>query len=731
MSVKRIFTSFLVFAAVCAMVPAEAGATSAKPFGIKNFTMQTIERTEEESQVTTDGLIDHEFVNKPYTFTQAGGHPWALTTTGEFTTEEPIEPEGFKDISPTRDAKDVVVSLPPGLLGNPQAVPRCPLSKLTDDTNGYHCPADTQVGWYRLDSGFNSVISPIVNVTPAAGESAEFALEYPAPVYTPLLTAHLVRIPERVGAGGVRVPSEYGFTVSSNEIPLTGLRKFELTFWGVPADPSHDAMRGLKCEAQSREAFSYRCYRTPESVVGVSAGVAPVPFLSLGSDCAAGPEVATMRADSWEEPGSVREGRYTGFVEANATLPGLTGCNGLSFASSISVAPETQEADEPVGLGVTLGVAQDEQPEALATPHVRDAVVTLPEGVSISPGIVDGIQACDESGPEGINFSGPESEEVGPSGELQLAPGHCPEASVVGKAEAVTPLLPEPVKGRVYLARPLCGGAGESACTNEDALNGRLYQLYLELGGKGALGDEGINIKAHGYVEANPATGQLTTRFLEDPQVPFSELKIQLNGGARAPLDNPATCGDAVTTADITPWSAPGITPEGLVAAGTPDATPFKYYEVTGCGDPTPFTPGFVAGTVTPQAGQFSAFTLNLSRQDREQFLKGIQVHTPPGLLGMLSSVQLCGEPQANDGDCPATSKIGTTRVASGAGSHPFEIEGTVYLTGPHDGAPFGLSVVTPAVAGPFNLGLVVVRASVAVNPENSTLTVTTDESGP
>jgi hypothetical protein len=214
-------------------------------------------------------------------------------------------------------------------------------------------------------------------------------------------------------------------------------------------------------------------------------------------------------------------------------------------------------------------------------------------------------------------------------------------------------------------------------------------------------------------------------------QAPFSELKIHLNGGPRAPIDNPAVCGPAVTTAELTPWSTPGITPEGLSMAGTPDAVSSSFFEVGGCASPPGLSPGFVAGTVTPQAGQFSAFTLNFSRQDREQFVKGVQVHTPPGLLGMLSSVQLCGEPAADNGACPQASRIGSTRVASGAGSHPFEIEGTVYLTGPHNGAPFGLSIVTNAVAGPFNLGLVIVRARIDVNPVDSTLTVTTDETGP
>jgi hypothetical protein len=356
--------------------------------------------------------------------------------------------------------------------------------------------------------------------------------------------------------------------------------------------------------------------------------------------------------------------------------------------------------------------------------------------MSVSPGVVDGIQACNATGPEGIdiatglNANGEplapdevgEGEERGADGEPRLAAGHCPKASTVGEAEAITPFLPVPVKGHVYLARPGCGGPGQSECTERDALDGNLYQLYLELGGTGALGDTGIHIKLAGRTEANPATGQLTTRFEDNPQAPFSDLHVRLNGGPRAPIANPSACGPAVTTADFTPWSEPGITPapESLLMAGTPDATPSSYFDVEGCPDPTPFSPGFVAGTVTPQAAQFSSFTLNLARQDREQYVKGIQLHTPPGLLGMLSNVQLCPEAQANDtktyGSCPITSKIGTTRVASGAGSHPFEIEGDIYLTGPYEGAPFGLSIAVHVTAGPFNLGVVVVRARIAVD---------------
>jgi hypothetical protein len=701
---------------------ASAVALEAQPFAISKFTIEPTERTVIKGTLPED---NHEFLNEPYKtpFTQAGAHPWALTTRIEFPTREYETLSGkVPQVVPVQDPKDIVTYLPPGLLGDPMTVPRCPITQVTSGEE--LCPADTQVGVYaghvRHAGGLE--LAPIVNVTPEAGQSAEFALENTTKADTPLLTGRLVRTSQG-----------YGFAVVSNGIPATGIFSVELTFWGVPGDPSHDPMRGLICGRSSNTKNPFACN---SGTGGEHFGYSPVlPFLTLGTDCAAGPQTATVRADSWEEPGSVGTGGHYSeqYKQRSWTMPAVTGCDRLAFHPSVGVEPDTLLADEPVGLGVNVNVPLSETPGSTATPQVRDTLLTLPEGMSVSPGVVDGIRACEAEGPEGIDIEGPESEEVGLNGELQLAPGHCPDASVVGTAEAITPFLPIPIKGRVYLARPGCGGAGEHACTEEDALDGNLYRLYLELGGEGELAQTGVHFKVPLETEANPATGQLTSRVLGTPQAPFSELKIHLNGGPRAPIANPAACGPAVTTADFTPWSAPGTTPapESLFMAGTPDATPSSFFDVQGCSNQPPFNPGFVAGTVTPNAGQFSAFTMNLSRQDREQYVKGIQVHTPPGLLGMLSSVPLCGEPAASEGTCPAASKIGTTRVATGAGSHPFEIEGDIYLTGPYGGDPFGLSIVVHVVAGPFNLGLKVVRARIAVNPQDSTLAITTDETRP
>jgi uncharacterized repeat protein (TIGR01451 family) len=715
-----------------ASTSSENTISSHPQFGFSKLTVEPTETTEETYLGEGSGHQSYQFVNKPYKtpFSQAGGHPWGLTVTGEFTSE--AGPRGFT--VPTHDAKDIVTDLPSGLLGDPMAAPRCPLAVVTRGGNEL-CPPDTQVGVYRVhDLGQKEYYAPIVNVTPEAGQSAEFALENTAPIDVPLLTAHLVRAKE----DGVE---RYSFTVVSKEIPQVALLKFELTFWGVPADPSHDLARGRICRitelspAWSSPIFSCEGGNKP-------AGISPVPFLSMPTDCAGGPEAMTVRADSWQEPGSVEGEQYAGYTQKVVPFPAVTGCELLQFkpGTGIELEPDTQLADEPVGLGVSLKIPLNEEPGESTAPLLRDTRVTLPEGMSVSPGVVDGIQACNATGPEGINITGPESEEIGEDGELHLAPGKCPDASIVGTAEAITPFLPVPVKGHVYLARPGCGGAGQAACTDQDALDGNLYKLYLELGGEGELANTGIEFKVPFDTEVNPATGQLTANVRELVQAPYSEVRIHLNGGPRAPIANPPSCGSALTTADLTPWSAPGRIEEpggpddGLLVTGTPDSLSSSFFEVLGCSSPEPFAPSFLAGTVTPQAGQFSSFTMNLERQDREQYVKGIQLHTPPGLLALLSSVPLCPETQANEpskyGECTA-SKIGTTRVASGAGSHPFEIEGNVYLTGPYGGAPFGLSIVTHAVAGPFNLGLIVVRARINIDPNNSTATITTDETGP
>jgi hypothetical protein len=291
----------------------------------------------------------------------------------------------------------------------------------------------------------------------------------------------------------------------------------------------------------------------------------------------------------------------------------------------------------------------------------------------------------------------------------------------------ITPALEEPLEGHVYLAQPPCGGAAQPVCTEALAEVGGLFGAYIEAQGSG------VNVKLKGSVEVGGsgvhsgetglAPGQVRVRFASNPQLPFSDLRVSLHGGPRAPLANPSadstSCGveRAVTYADLVPWSSPT----------TPDATPSWPTTITGCSSPSAFAPSFAAGTTVPLGGASTPFVLSLSRSDGQQDLSSIAVKLPPGLLGKIASVTPCPEPQASAGGCGAESLLGHVAVAAGSGSQPVVVEGSVYLTVSYSGAPFGLTIVVPAVAGPFNLGNVVVRAAITVDRSTAAVSVQSD----
>jgi hypothetical protein len=377
-----------------------------------------------------------------------------------------------------------------------------------------------------------------------------------------------------------------------------------------------------------------------------------------------------------------------------------TGCGQLSFNASVSMLPDTREAGAPAGYSFALNVPQNTEPEGLAAPDVKRTSVTLPLGTVISPSAADGLGDCTND-------------------QFELhsgVPGGCPDDSQVGTVLIETPALEKPLLGDVFLASPEC-----DPCTPEDAADGRMIRLFVQVVGKG---EDGIVVKLEGTGQINQQTGQITTTFNETPQLPFSEFQLKLQGGERATLANPRTCGEVSTTADLTPWSTPF----------TPDATPTSAFDINENCFGSQFNPSFSFGTTSNQAGGYSPFSVSFGRADDDGFLNGIQVRTPPGLLGMLSKVKLCEEPQANAGTCGPESQIGETTVETGPGADPFLVTGgKVYITGPYKGAPYGLSIVVPAKAGPYTLagttgnGTVVNRSAISVNPETSALTITSD----
>jgi hypothetical protein len=568
--------------------------------------------------------------------------------------------------------KDVRFDLPPGLVGNPTPLPQCTIGQfLSLNSNGNECASDTAIGVTRTTINLNgqvvTAVSPIFNLEPQAGEPARFAF--------------YVAVAPIIMDTSVRTGSDYGVTVTVRNISqVPGFIASQTTFWGVPGDPVHDNVRGWGCLAA-------------EVGVGFGGGTCspqeelnPPPFLSLPTSCA-GPLTDSMEADPWDRPGS--------FVSLSDPMQTLDGCNRLSFEPSISVAPEGEQASSPTGLTVGIHVPQDEllNPTGLAEANVKDTTVTLPAGVAINPAAADGLMSCSSS-------------------QIALevdAPPSCPEASKVGTVEIKSPLLPNALTGAVYLAAQDANPFGSLVAlyiVAEDPVSGTL-------------------IKVAGEVKLDPVTGQLVSTFDNTPQLPFEELKLSFFGGARAPLATPAVCGSYTTGAAIAPWS------------GSPASTPSSRFQITNgpngspCASPLPFAPSLTAGTTNIQAGGFSPFTMTVSREDGQQNIGVIQLHMPPGLSGLLTGVELCSEAHADAGSCGANSLIGETTVSVGLGGDPYSVSGgRVYITGPYEGAPFGLSIVVPAKAGPYDLGTVVVRGTIQVDPITSALTVTTNSPG-
>jgi hypothetical protein len=664
------------------------------PFGLQDFGFET---------TGPDGSSE----------TQAAGHPYEATVKFDLMSETRKIPilEGGMPYGPIEEPKDVVVYLPPGFLGDPLATPRCPLKLLAETgpefdfnpespTYGQfipHCPSGSRVGIVNVTLGgqggveseeafkfqqgslrlFSGVTS-LFNVTPEAGHPAElgFGIAGGSVVLYPELVRTSTGYQLRVAVPGV--PAQLGHFLGA-----------AVTLFGEP---------GVRDGEQG----------------------ATGSFITNPAHCTTEPAMSKLEVDSWEDPAR--------WVSREATAyPDLEGCNLLTFEPAISIQPELTQTDTPSGYEVDLKVpgASSEWP-VLQTPELKDATVTLPAGLSVSPSAAGGLQGCEENGPHGIGIphgtehadEANEGEEIGPDGLSQLRVGHCPAGSTIGSVEVETPLLPpHSLTGHLYLAEPQCGGVGQHECTEASATNGELYGLYLEAQGRSEGHSDGVIIKLKGTVSVDPQTGQLAATFDENPQLPFSELKIRLNGGPRAPLANPQGCGTFTTTSDLVPWSTPV----------TPDATSFSSFQTTGCTNPMPFTPSFSAGTAQTLADSFTPFTMTLTRKDGEQDLAGVSLTLPPGVTAMVSKVPLCPEPQASLGTCSEASRIGTVHAAAGAGSEPLWLEGPVYLTGSYKGAPFGLSVVVPAVAGPFNLGNVIERATIDVNPKTAQVTVTSD----
>jgi len=603
--------------------------------------------------------------------TEAGVHPFAVTTKLAVNTE--VDPD--LGLVPEGAVKDLAIRFPPGLVGNPTAVEPCTNDDFTTLSGGGNvCPEETIIGKVELTVGFEEeefYKVPLYNLEPPPGVAAKVGFV-------------VLGVPVTVDVGVDPGPPHELISTGTNVSQAIRFYGVEVSVWGNPGSPAHDEERG-------------RCVATPQ-VDSCPVDIPEVPFLTAPRSCT-GPLQESFEADSWQDPAT----RLTYPVQSASELEG---CEGLPFDPRIKAAPTTTSTDSASGLAFDLDI-EDEGLTSFdkgpAGSDIKKAEVLLPEGFTLNPSAAAGLAACSEADlARESAFSEP--------GE------GCPQASKIGTVEVETPLLEgEILKGEVFVA------------TQDENPFKSMVALYMVIRDRGL----GVIVTQPGRVELDPVTGRVRTTFgepgFEIPQFPFSHLRFRFAEGRRAPLVTPPACGSYEVKSTFTPWARPEerfTTTSSVDLTSGPGGSP--------CPSGSPFDPGFLAGSLQSSAGAFSPFLMRLQRSDSDQALTSFSATLPPGVTGKLAGLGRCsdaaiGAARAHSGreeaalpSCPADSRVGQTLGGAGVGQDLTWVPGSVYLAGPFEGAPLSVVAITPALAGPFDAGTVVVREGLDLDPESA-----------
>jgi hypothetical protein len=608
------------------------------------------------------------------------------------------------------DARSIVVNLPAGFDASDTAVPTCsqaqllatnPVSRFGPGLKGElpDCPIASQVGQLSIeifvgqDHGvpqLDHLTVPVYNMEVSSfGVTAQ--LGYKTVLFTGLLS---IQVRQR----------DTGLTSTTTNIPPIGeLHNVSVTTWGLPAASEHDTLRGAVCGAEGEIPPVCK-----NELGGPQKANIPVkPFLSNPTSC--GTFTATMEAESWEQPGSGLPGGMP-TKATDAEVGPITECDRVQFEPSLQAQPSTRSAESPTGLEVGIVVPQTWSSEGqftIATSNLKNAKVTLPEGMTANPGLAEGLGACTPA-----QYASETSSSLPGEG--------CPPESKIGSIEIETPLLDEKIDGAVYIATPY---DNVPEFGEPEHPNGSLLALYVVAKDP----ERGILIKVAGKITPNPVTGQLVTTFDENPQQPFNKFTLKFRPGASAPLISPPVCGSYSVQGELSPWSAPEE-PSFL------SSQPFQITQGThegACpaGGVPPFHPQVISGTDNNAGSTYSPFYLRIERQDGEQELTRFSTTLPPGLTGNLSGIPFCpdasieaargvtGLQEEEHPSCPQASEIGHSLVGAGVGSILAQNPGKIYLAGPYNGAPLSIVSITSAKVGPFDLGTVVIRFALNINP--------------
>ncbi len=613
---------------------------------------------------------------------QAGSHPFAMTTSFKLNTH--VDPHF--GIVPDGEMRTLRFEQIPGLVGEPTATPRCSTAEfLSHELGGDFCDDNTAVG--RI-----SVVHTKANNAP---ENAAVFNLVPPPHVAAKLGFYAFNIPILIEIlVSEEEPHEIDAMVVNTPQPVP-VYSVDFTLWGNPSDPAHDFQRG-DCQ-------------------GCPFDGSPKPFLTLPRACE-GPLVSSYEAISWQEE-AVDSGSSLSHDDAVPPNPqGLTGCDKLGFKPTISAQPTTRAAQSPTGLDFSLDVADEglTNPTGLANSDIRKTVVTLPEGFSINPSIAEGLEVCSQA-------------DLARETAFSEAGAGCPNASKIGTVEVETPLLEENVNGSLFIAKPY------------DNPFDSLTAMYI------VIKNANLGIKAVQALNVipDPVTGRLTTVAEDMPQLPFSHFRLHFREGTRSPLASPSKCGTYNAEATLYPY-----------AGGAPVTTTSAFQIISGSeSGPCPsgglpsFKPGLIAGSLNNAAGKFSPFNVRLFRNDSEQEITHFSIKLPPGITGKLAGVPYCsdaaiaaakartgphgGQEELDNPSCPAASQVGRSLAGAGVGPSLAYAPGKIYLAGPYNGSNLSIAAITAARVGPFDLGTVVVRQALRINPETAEVFIDATGSDP
>ena len=480
--------------------------------------------------------------------------------------------------------------------------------------------------------------------------------------------------------------AEVGFVVLS--VPVT----MEI---GIKPGPPFNLVVSLTNASQAARFFG--------SVLTIDGFSGETPFLTLPRSCD-GPLSTIFEADSWQAPGAWASASTQTQDQAEPPEPLiLDGCADLGFSPELTVSPTATGPQKPTGLDLSFEVDDEgwRRRDVPVQSDLREVTLSLPEGLTLNPAVAAGLGVCTP-----VDLARETATSAFGEG--------CPSSAKIGTVEVQTPLFGEALAGSLFVAQP-----DRAATTQPGAENpfDALLALYVVVKSPA----RGVLVAQAARIEPDPGTGRLVATVREMPQLPLSRVELHLRGGERSPLQSPGACGTYTAQYRLTPWSG---------TAPLDGSSRFAIGQSCAAGD---FAPHLRVGSVDPQAGSSSAFVLDLSRRDGEQNVSGLSVRMPRGLSARFAGIPLCQEAAALSGSCPVASRVGSLNVAAGSGAEPLWIPPTaesaapVYLAGPYKGAPFSLAFEVPALAGPFDLGAVVLRAAIHIDPVSAQATVELD----